>query len=351
MMTRGPDQHATGSQRLWQRFRRNRAGVVGLGCVLSLLLIAMLSPLIAGNVPIVCRYQDQWYAPAVVETVRRIPIVGRIVRPSKPFGLPGFDAKSELSDADTAIWPLIPFGPTETSTQSFASPSSTHWLGTDEIGRDIAARMVHGTTVSMSVGVVAMGIAGFIGLFIGGIAGFAGGWVDAVLSRVIEVVICFPVLFLILSVMVWLEPNIVNVMIIIGITRWTAVARFTRGEFIKLKEQEFVLAARASGAGTLRIAVRHLLPNALAPALVTLTFGVAQAILIEAALSWLGFGVQPPNPSWGNLLRSAYVHLRSDPYMVYPPCVAIFVAVLAYNLVGDALRDAIDPRTELQART
>lgn len=348
-MTVRRDEHAgTGAVRIWQRFRSNRGGLMGLAIVVVLLLLAVFAPLVAGNVPVVCRYQGNWYAPGLVETVRRIPLVEYVVEPSRPFGLPSFDAKANLTDADEAYWPLIPYGPTETSSKQHLSPSSTHWFGTDEIGRDLASRMVHGTTVSMTVGFVAMGIAALIGLTVGGWAGYAGGRVDAVLSRLIEIVTCFPVLFLILAVMVWLEPNIVNVMVIIGLTRWTGIARLTRGEFLKLKEQEFVLAARACGAGPVRIALRHLMPIAAAPALVMITFGVAQTILIEAALSWLGFGVQPPNPSWGNILRSAYVHLRTSPHMVYPPCVAIFLAVLAYNLVGDALRDAIDPRTEMR---
>ncbi len=346
MTARGLEHMEIGAGRTWRRFRRRRGGLVGLGVVVILLLTAFFAPLIAGNVPIVCRYQGRWSAPAIVETFRRVPVVGQWISPSKPFGLPSVDAKSHLSQEDVVFWPLIPFGPTETSSDSLRPPSSVHWFGTDRIGRDLASRMVHGTTVSMTVGFVAMGIATLIGLSIGGWAGYAGGWVDALFSRLIEVVTCFPVLFLILSVTVWLEPSIVNVMVIIGLTRWTSIARFTRGEFLRLREQEFVLAARASGAGPFRIAVRHLLPNAIAPALVTITFGVAQAILLEAALSWLGFGVQQPNPSWGNILRSAYVQLRWSPHMVYPPCAAIFLAVLAYNLVGDALRDAIDPRTE-----
>jgi peptide/nickel transport system permease protein len=175
-------------------------------------------------------------------------------------------------------------------------------------------------------------------------AGYWGGWVDMVISRIFEVVICFPVFFLILSIMVWLEPSITNVMIVIGLTRWTSIARYTRGEFIRIKGLDYATAARALGAGNIRIMFRHILPNSLAPVLVTITFGIASAILVEAGLSWLGFGVQPPAPSWGNILRTAYDSLRIAPHLVFPPCVAIFLAVLAYNLVGDALRDAIDPR-------
>ncbi len=331
-------------RRVWRRFRRNRRGVFGLAVVALLILVAFVSPLLAARQPIVCRYKGELHFPMIVEVCQKIPLMRYVVKKSPPFSRVGFDAKAALSEDDFAVWPLIPYGPLEITEDELQPPSLLHWLGTDEHGRDLAARMVYGAVVSVKVGVVSMGIAAVLGIVVGGLAGYFGGWVDAVISRLIEVVICFPDFFLILSVMVWLEPSITNVMVVIGLTRWTSIARYTRGEFMRLKRLDFVTAARASGAGAGRIMLHHLLPNSLAPVLVTVTFGVAQAILLEAGLSWLGFGVQPPNPSWGNVLRSAYTHLRIAPHMVYPPCVAIFVAVLVYNLVGDALRDAIDPR-------
>ena len=258
--------------------------------------------------------------------------------------MPQFDAKEELDPEEFAIWPLIPYHEYEQTLDFFAPPSVEHWLGTDELGRDVTARMIHGTSVSIKVGFISMGIAAVIGIIVGGLAGYWGGWVDMVISRIIEIVICFPVFFLILAIMVWLEPNITNVMIVIGLTRWTGIARYARGEFIRIKGQDYVIAARALGIGHLRIMFRHILPNSLAPVLVSITFGIASAILVESGLSWLGFGVQAPDPSWGNILRTAYDSLRVAPHLVYPPCIAIFLAVLAYNLVGDALRDAIDPR-------
>lgn len=332
-------------RRVWRRFRARRRGMFGLTVVVLLLLVAFFAPLIASRQPIVCRYDGKTFFPAVVDVIRQVPFMGRLLRQSPPFSHAGFDAKTALGPDAFAVWPPIPFGPLEITPDALQSPSRMHWLGTDEIGRDIAARMVHGTVVSVQVGIVSMAIATLIGLIVGAVAGYFGGWIDAVLSRAIEIVICFPDFFLILSVMVWLEPSITNVMIVLGLTRWTSIARYTRGEFMRLKQWDFVAAARAVGAGHARIMVRHLLPNALAPVLVVVTFGVAQAVLIEAGLSWLGFGVQPPDPSWGNLLRSAFTHLRSAPYMVYPPCAAIFLAVWVYNLVGDALRDAVDPRS------
>jgi peptide/nickel transport system permease protein len=206
--------------------------------------------------------------------------------------------------------------------------------------------MIHGTGVSMKVGFISMGIAVVIGLFFGAIAGYAGGWWDIVISRFIEIVMCFPTFFLILAILAWLPPRIENVMVVIGMTAWVGIARYARGEFLKLREQDYAQAARTLGASHFRIIFRHLLPNSLAPVMVSVTFGIASAILVEAGLSWLGFGVQPPNPSWGTVLREGYDNLRTAPHMIVPPCVAIFVAVLAFNLVGDALRDVVDPRLQ-----
>ncbi|GMU21200.1 MAG: hypothetical protein AMXMBFR13_12930 [Phycisphaerae bacterium] len=332
---------------VWRRMRRNRRGLVGLTFVTLMILVAFFSPLLASNQPIVCRYQGELYFPAVVELFQSRGTGPHWIAKSPPFNLPQFDAKRELDPNEFAIWPMIPYHENEQTLDFFAPPSSEHWMGTDEIGRDVAARMIHGTTVSVKVGFISMGIASILGIIVGGMAGYWGRWVDMAVSRVIEVVICFPVFFLILSIMVWLEPSITNVMIVIGLTRWTSIARYTRGEFIRIKGLDYATAARALGVGHGRIMFRHILPNALAPVLVTITFGVASAILLEAGLSWLGFGVQPPAPSWGNILRTAYESLRVAPYLVYPPCIAIFLAVLAYNLVGDALRDAIDPRLKV----
>lgn len=335
-----------GSGGVWRRFRRRRGGVFGFAAVVLLGGVGFFAPVLASDDPIVCRYEGRWHFPAVVDVVHQIPFARFVVGKSAPFRLAGFDAKAALDGGAFALWPVIPFGPLETSEPGFSPPSGEHWLGTDEVGRDVAARLVHGAAVAVQVGVVSMGIAALLGLVVGGLAGYFGGWVDLLFSRVMEVVICFPVFFLVISVMVWLEPSIVNVMVVIGLTRWTSVARYTRGEFLRNKELDFVTAARACGAGHFRVMVVHLLPNSLAPVFVTVTFGVAHAILIEAGLSWLGFGVQPPAASWGVMLRSAYEHMSVGPHLVYPPCVAIFVSVLVLNLLGDGLRDATDPEME-----
>ncbi len=329
---------------VWRSVRRNRRGLAGLIVVGLMFAVWIFSPLLATNQPIVCKYQGRWYFPAIVELFQARRTGPQWINKSLPFNLPQFDAKKELSSEDFAIWPLIPYHEYEQTSDFLQPPSRRHWLGTDELGRDLAARMIHGTAVSVKVGFVSMGIAAVIGIILGGLAGYWGGIVDMIISRIIEIVICFPVFFLILAIMVWLEPNILNVMIVIGLTRWTGIARYARGEFMRIKGQDYVVAAHSLGIGHARIMFRHILPNSLAPVLVSITFGIANAVLVEAGLSWLGFGVQAPDPSWGNILRTAYDSLSIAPHMVYPPCIAIFLAVLAYNLVGDALRDAIDPR-------
>jgi peptide/nickel transport system permease protein len=204
--------------------------------------------------------------------------------------------------------------------------------------------MLHGAGVSLKVGLVAVSIALLIGVVVGALAGFYVGVIDVVLSRIIEVVICFPFLFLILAVIVFLPPSIYNIMIVIGITRWTSIARYTRGEFMKVREQEFTEAARALGVSDKRIIFRHILPNSLAPVLVAATFGVANAILIEAALSFLGLGIQPPTPSWGEILSVGRQHIEIAWWLATFPGLAIFLTVTAYNLLGEGLRDATDPK-------
>jgi len=329
---------------VWRRLRRNRRGMAGLAFILLMAFISLFSPLLASNQPIICKYQSHWYFPAVVEIFQSRQTGSHWIEKSKPFNLPQFNAQKELDPDEFALWPLIPYHEYEITSEFNSPPSRKHWLGTDDVGRDVGARMIHGASVSLKVGFISMGIAALIGIVIGGIAGYCGGWIDIIISRIIEIVICFPTFMLILAIMVWLEPGITNVMIVIGLTRWTSIARYARGEFIRIKNEDYVMAARNLGLGHLRIMFRHILPNSLAPVLISITFGIAGAILIEAALSWLGFGVQPPDPSWGNILRTAYESLRVAPHLVYPPCVAIFLAVLSYNLLGDALRDATDPR-------
>jgi peptide/nickel transport system permease protein len=223
-------------------------------------------------------------------------------------------------------------------------PSAAHPLGTDDLGRDVLARMVHGARVSLKVGFVAVGIATALGLVVGLLSGFYGGWVDAVLMRFVDMMLCFPTFFLILSVIAFLEPSIWNIMAVIGLTGWMGVARLVRAETLSIKERDFVAAARAQGAGDGRIIFRHVLPNTLAPILVAATLGVAGAILTESALSFLGIGVQPPTPSWGNILTAGKDNIEYAWWLSLFPGLAILFTVLGYNLLGEGIRDAADPR-------
>jgi peptide/nickel transport system permease protein len=224
------------------------------------------------------------------------------------------------------------------------SPSFQHYLGTDQLGRDVFSRMLYGSQISLSVGFVAVGISILIGILVGAMAGYKGGWVDSLLMRFVDIMLSFPSFFLILTVVAILRPNIYNVMIVIGITSWEGTARFVRAEFLSLRERDYVQAARALGVKDRRIIFRHILPNALAPVFVTASLGVASAILIEAGLSFLGFGVQPPAPSWGNILTEGRTYIFDAWWLTVFPGLAILITVLSFNLFGEGLRDALDPR-------
>jgi peptide/nickel transport system permease protein len=224
------------------------------------------------------------------------------------------------------------------------APSGRHIFGTDEQGRDVFARVIYGTRIALLVGFVSMGIAGAIGIVLGALAGYFGGWTDTLISRLIELMMSIPTLVLILALISVIEhPGIFHLMAVIGLTRWESIARYTRGEFLRLKESDFVLAARALGSAWPRIVFRHILPNALAPAFVTMTFGIANAILIESALSFLGFGAPPPTPSWGSVLRGWQGDQDLWWLAVFPGSM-VFLTVLAYNVIGDGLQEASDPR-------
>lgn len=224
-------------------------------------------------------------------------------------------------------------------------PSTRHWCGTDELGRDVLTRVIFGARISLKVGFVAVGIAILIGTLIGLAAGYYGGWADGLLMRFVDIMLCFPTFFLILAVIALLEhPSIWYIMLIIGLTGWMGVARLVRAEVLSLRERDFILAARALGASDLRIIFRHILPNALSPVLVSATLGVAGAILTESSLSFLGIGVRPPTPSWGNILTSGKDYIEFAWWLSLFPGLAILVTVLSYNLLGEGIRDALDPR-------
>ncbi|HOG07099.1 MAG: ABC transporter permease [Syntrophales bacterium] len=269
----------------WRRFLENRMAVAGSVVVLALFVVSLFAP---------------WLAPYDPSAI----------------------------DLDRVLMP----------------PSGDHWLGTDPLGRDVLSRMIWGARISLKVGFIATGIAILIGAVLGAMAGYYGGWTDALIMRFVDIMLCFPAFFLILAVIAVLEPSIWNIMLIIGVTGWMGITRLVRADFISLKERDFVLAARVIGASDLRIIFVHILPNAMASILVAATLGVAGAILTESALSFLGIGVQPPTPSWGNILTAGKDNIDIAWWLSLYPGLAILVTVLGYNLLGEGLRDALDPR-------
>jgi peptide/nickel transport system permease protein len=271
---------------VWQRFRRHRVALVGAGILLVLAAGAIAAPVVAAHDPY----------------------------------------KVDISAYRTG-------------------PTPNHPLGTDSSGRDVFSRLLYAGRVSLSVGLVAVAIYTLIGVMLGAFSGFYGGRVDACVMRLADIVLSFPALILIITVVSVLGPSIYNIMLVIGLLGWPPIARIVRGLFLSLREREFVLASRTVGVSNGRIIFRHMLPNALAPVIVAATFGIANAILLEAGLSFLGLGVQPPTPSWGNMLTDAQslTVLESMPWLWIPPGTMIALAVISINFLGDGLRDAFDP--------
>ena len=269
----------------WKRFRKNKLAIAGAFIVFSLFFVAVLAPFLSP------------YDPGQIN-IKRV----------------------------------------------LQQPTAEHIFGTDSLGRDVLSRMIWGSRISLLVGFVAVGISSLVGIFLGALAGYYGRWVDNLIMRFVDIMLCFPTFLLILAVIALLEPNIWNIMIIIGITGWMGVARLVRAEFLSLRERDFTVAEKALGARNFRIIFRHILPNAMAPVLVSATLGVAGAILTESALSFLGIGVQPPTPSWGNILTAGKDNIEIAWWLSLYPGLAILITVLGYNLLGEGIRDAIDPR-------
>ena len=251
---------------------------------------------------------------------------------------------------------ISPWDPKKTNLDAMLQPpSAEHIMGTDELGRDLLTRILYGGRVSLSIGVMAMALAVVVGAIVGGVAGFYGGWVDNVLMRFTDMMLAFPSLFILIILSLALRDipiealrgtafaSVFSIVLVIAVLAWMRVARLVRASFLSLKEKEFIEAARSSGVPNWRIMVRHLLPNAMSPIIVAATFRVATSIITESGLSYLGFGVQPPTPTWGNMLKNAQDQMTRAPWTAIFPGLMIFIAVIAINFVGDGLRDALDP--------
>jgi peptide/nickel transport system permease protein len=342
------NQPAEGSKKSYwaivsHQFRKNRVAVIGLVIVLALFVVALAADFIANDKPLLMKYNGSLYSPVLKDYAVWL----RLSQWPPEFQNISFKdfVTTNFKEADWVWFPPIRYSQNDISLKdAIQPPSLQHFLGTDEIGRDIASRMVHGSRVSLSVGFVAVSIYVFIGLIIGALAGYYGGVIDIVASRLIEIMLTIPTFFLIITVVAFLPQSIFNIMVVIGITNWPTVARLTRGEFLKTKSLEYVTAAAAMGASDFRTIFRHVLPNTVAPVMVAATFGIASAILVESTLSFLGFGVPPSTASWGSILSSARQLLPSGWWLTAFPGLAIFLTVTSYNLVGEGLRDAADPR-------
>ena len=390
---------------LWRRFMRDRVAMVGLWLIAGLFAVAIFAPLLTSGKPLLLRRDGDLSSPllrdivaplespeANLERVYNFVLVyllaaGALIGvpmlalrlaarrvPRKALGMaaaalgvlvliPFFTVQGRLDKTDYralaatldaegrgwAVFPLIRYGPFEQPAPVYEAPTGEHLLGTDKVGRDVLARIVYGGRVSLSVGFVSVAIAVMIGVSIGASAAYFGGWIDLIVQRVIEIVMCFPTFLLILTIVAYLEKrSIFNIILAIGLTGWTGVARLVRGEVLRQKQMEYTAASRAAGSGHAWIIFRVLMPNSIAPVLVSATFGVAGAILTETGLSFLGFGVQAPMPSWGALLNQARAFPAGYWWLTTWPGVMIFLTVTLYNLVGEGLRDALDPRLRLQ---
>ncbi len=301
---------ASRSSELWGYFRKDKTACAGMAILVILIAVALLGKMFT-----------EWL---IIFDPAEVRLMDKLLPPMSP-------ASANLPTLQQPLW-------------------GVYLLGTDDLGRDIFSRMLQGSFVSLSIGLVAMTIAVVVGVLVGATAGFFGERrigplsIDAALMRFTDVILCFPSFFLILTVVALLPANIYYIMVVLGLTSWMGIARLVRAEFLSLRKRDFVLAAVASGIPTRRLILVHVLPNALAPILVAATISVASAILTESALSFLGFGVQPPNATWGNILADGKNYIFDAPWMFFIPGSAIFVIVLAFNLVGEGLREASHPR-------
>jgi peptide/nickel transport system permease protein len=321
---------------VWREFRRNRLALAGFYVVLLLALVALFADFLANDKPLFLSYKGRIHFPIVR---------GYLV----DFGLAQWppellNVDYKRLDSEFAIFPPVPYR--QTNVDLFAPlepPSEKHWFGTDKLGRDVMAGMIHGSRISLSIGFVAVGIAVIIGVALGALAGYFGAWVDIAISRLFEIMISIPTFFLLITVAAIFRPSIFLTMVIIGLTSWVGIARFTRSEFLRIRNLDYVTAAVSIGVSNRKIMFRHILPNALAPVIVSVVLGIAGAILVESSLSFLGIGVPAELVTWGSILNEASGATFAWWLAVFPGF-AIFITVLAYYLVGEGLREVLDPR-------
>jgi peptide/nickel transport system permease protein len=326
-------------QNVRRQFLRQRTQRVALAVILALALLAVVADLIASDLPLALSLSGEVY------------ILPNLLRPPALLAYDNQRLLAALGPDDWAVFPPVPWGYNTHDLDSvLAPPSAEHWLGTDSGGRDVAARVVHGSRVSLSVGIMSVSVLVFIGVLFGSVAGYFGGALDLLLMRLLEIVHSVPTILLLVTILAVIMPtgwtSVFAMMVVIGLVRWTDVARLVRGEILRVKTMPYVEAARALGYGPTRIILRHVLPNALSPVLVAATFSMASAILIEGALSFLGFGIPSDMASWGGMLNDVRGNAEAWWLAVFPGA-AIFLTVTVYNLAGEGLRDAIDPRLKM----
>ena len=321
---------------VWKQFRRNPIALVGFYVVCFFAFMALFADFLANDKPYYLFYQGKSYFP-----VARSYLVGARLGPWPPELL---NVDFKKLEGATVVFPPIPYRPSNIDLFApYENPSARHWLGTDRLGRDVLAGMIHGSRISLSIGFVAVGIAVVIGVILGALAGYFGSWVDLVISRLFEIMLSIPTFFLLITVAAIFPPSIFLTMAIIGVTSWVGIARFTRNEFLKIRNLDYVSAAIALGVSDRKVMFRHILPNALAPVIVSVVLGIAGAILIESGLSFLGIGVPAELVTWGSILHEASSATFAWWLAVFPGA-AIFLTVLAYYLVGEGLREVLDPR-------
>lgn len=321
-----------------RQYKKNKLALTALYVVFFLIIIAIFADFLANNKPIFTKYNGELYFPIIKQYLVSLGI--------SKWDTELLNVDWKTLDLESSLWPPVKFFPSDVDLFSSMSGPSTetgHYLGTDAIGRDVLSGLIHGSRISLSVGFVAAGIAIFIGVLLGAVAGYYGGNIDIAIMRFIEIMSLFPTFFLIITIVALYGSSIWFIMVAIGLTTWTGNAKLTRGEVLKVRTMDYISAATSLGLTNKRIIFRHVLPNAIAPVLVAGAFEVAGAILLEAALSFLGFGVKATTVTWGSVLSEAR-GATSAWWLAIFPGFMIFITVVAYNLVGEGLRDALDPR-------